>query len=296
VTVVEIQDSDTASNVPGVTSLALNTDTFSPEECPFETVMVDITHRCNMACRNCYIPNRAIPDLDRDWLRTMFQRLRPKRFVRLVGAEPTVRKDLPAIIRDVKEAGHHPVLMTNGLRLSDDAYVRELKEAGVEVVYLSMNGAFDDDLYEQLDDLRCADRKTRAFQNLAARHVFTSVGIIVVAECNPHGVAPLLAACRRARNVREFHLRSVGAIGRFMTTTPLNLDELLKLFCDAAGVSPDAIDRRARTATSHDFLFERLRVQLTMWPDLGSSTRGRLTPEGNVVPFFEHVLANEGGY
>jgi MoaA/NifB/PqqE/SkfB family radical SAM enzyme len=38
--------------------------TFSPEECPYETVIVDVTHRCNMACANCYIPNRDIPDLD----------------------------------------------------------------------------------------------------------------------------------------------------------------------------------------------------------------------------------------
>ena len=258
--------------------------------------MVDITHQCNMACRNCYIPNRTIPDLDRDWLVEAFRRLKPKRFVRLVGAEPTVRKDLPTIIRDVKDAGHHPVLMTNGLRLSDRAYVRELKDAGVQVVYLSMNGAFDDDLYDQLDGLRCAERKARAFENLAAEHVFTSIGMIVVAECNRHAVAPLLDASRRARNVREFHLRSVGAIGRFMKTTPLDLDELLGLFCAATGVAPRAVDRRARTATSHDFLFERLRVQLTMWPDLGSSFRGRLTPEGTVVPFFEHLIANEGGY
>ena len=77
---------------------------------------------------------------------------------------------------------------------------------------------------------------------------------------------------------------------------PLDLDEMLGLFCDASGASPQAIDRRARTETSHDFAFERLRVQLTMWPDLGSSTRGRLTPEGEIVPFFEHLLANEGGY
>lgn len=279
-----------------ITAPPLGGQTFSLEDCPFETVMVDITHQCNMACRNCYIPNRTIPDLDRDFLAASFRRLKPRRFVRLVGAEPTVRKDLMDIISDVKSAGHHPVLMTNGLRLSDRAYVRELKRAGVQVVYLSMNGAFDDDLYDELDGLRCAERKTRAFENLAAEHVFTSIGMIVVEECNRHAVAPLLHACRRSRNVREFHLRSVGAVGRFMTTTPLDLDEMLALFCDAGGIDPRSVDRRARTATSHDFLFERMRVQLTMWPDMDSSTRGRLTPDGEVVQFFEHLIANEGGY
>lgn len=28
----------------------------------------------------------------------------------------------------------------------------------------------------------------------------------------------------------------------------------------------------------------------------GSRRRGRLTPEGRIAPFFEHVTANEGGY
>jgi len=285
-----------SSATPSSVSRVDGIETYAIEACPFETVIVDVTHQCNMACHNCYIPNRTIPDLDRTWLQGVFRRLPPKRFVRLVGAEPTVRKDLPAIISDIKAAGHHPVLLTNGLRLADRGYVRELKRAGVQVVYLSMNGAFDDDLYEAIDGLRCATRKGRAFDHLAAEHVFTSIGMIVVAECNRHAVAPLLEACRRSRNVREFHLRSVGAVGRFMATAPLGLDDMLQLFCDAAGLQPGDVDRRARTGTSHDFEYERLRVQLTTWPDLGSATRGRLTPEGWIVPFFEHVIANEGGY
>lgn len=35
-----------------------------PEENTFETVMVDITHKCNMACANCYLPDRTPPDMD----------------------------------------------------------------------------------------------------------------------------------------------------------------------------------------------------------------------------------------
>jgi len=49
--------------------------TFALEACPFETVIVDVTHRCNMACANCYIPNRSIPDLDADWILSRIARL-----------------------------------------------------------------------------------------------------------------------------------------------------------------------------------------------------------------------------
>ena len=75
---------------------------FRPEDSPFTTLFADITHRCNMACRNCYIPVRDLPDLPVDWLYDILARLPCRTRIRLVGAEPTMREDLPAIIAKVK--------------------------------------------------------------------------------------------------------------------------------------------------------------------------------------------------
>ncbi len=271
--------------------------THPPETCPFETVIIDVTHRCNMTCANCYVPNRSIPDLDAGWLLSVLRRLPSRRFIRLVGGEPTLRNDLPELIREIRAMGHHPAVVSNGLRFADRSYVRSLKQAGLQIAYLSMNGGFDDDLYEAVDDMRCAERKQAAFDNLRAEHVYTSVGMIVVRGVNERGIAPLLRASRAARNVREFHLRSVGAMGRHIATRePLSIAEMRDSFASAAGVDSASVVAHERTETSFDFRFERLRVQLTVWPDLGSATRGRLTPEGTVAPFMEHVLANEFGY
>jgi hypothetical protein len=270
--------------------------TFSPETCPYETVIIDVTHRCNMTCANCYVPNREIADLDADWLISVFARLPRGRYVRLVGGEPTLRNDLPRLIREARAHGHHPVVVSNGLRFADRAYVRSLKDAGLRVAYLSFNGGFDDELYWAIDDMRCATKKRQAFENLRAEHLYTSIGMIVVRGVNEHEVKPVLEAVKQSRNVREFHLRSIGAMGRYMTNPPFTLDELLQVFADAAGVDPESIDRHERTTSSHDFTFGRQRVQLTSWPDLGSETRGRLTPEGLIAPFMEHVIANDGGY
>jgi molybdenum cofactor biosynthesis enzyme MoaA len=269
---------------------------YTPDACPYETVMLEVTHRCNMACRNCYIPNRTIADLGAAWLSSVLARLPRRTFVRLSGGEPTLRADLPALVRDVRSHGHHPVLMTNGLKLADRRYVRTLKAAGLQIVYLSMNGGFDDDGYAALDRMRCASEKRRAFENLRAEHVFTSIGMILARGVNEQALPRLLTESRRAGNVREFHLRSIGAMGRHMQTRPFTLDELFAAFTAASGADADRITRHARTAAAHDFRFGRMRVQLTVWPDLGSTTRGRLTPEGLVGPFMEHVIANEGGY
>jgi molybdenum cofactor biosynthesis enzyme MoaA len=270
--------------------------TYPPETCPYETVIIDVTHRCNMTCANCYVPNRTIPDLDADWLISIFSRLPKGRFIRLVGGEPTLRNDLPRLIREARAHGHHPVVVSNGLRFADRAYVRSLKDAGLQIAYLSFNGGFDDELYRVIDEMRCAEKKRLAFLNLRLEHIYTSIGMIVVRGVNEHEVRPVLDAVRKSRNVREFHLRSIGAMGRYMANAPFTLDEMLNIFAGAAGVDPDSIDRQQLTETSHDFTFGRQRVQLTVWPDLGNGVRGRLTPEGQVAPFMEHVIANDGGY
>ena len=280
---------------PGFASTAVS-HTYPPETCPYETVIVDVTHRCNMTCANCYVPNRDIPDLDGPWLLSVLRRLPPGRFVRFVGGEPTLRNDLAELIRATCAMGHHPVVVSNGLRFADRDYVHSLKVAGLQIAYLSMNGAFDDDLYESIDEMRCAGRKRQAFENLRAERIFTSVGMILVRGVNEYAVPSLLTAAMAARTVREFHLRSVGAMGRHMKMQPLSLAEMRDVFASAAGIDPSAIVPHDRTEWSFDFRHRHLRVQLTVWPDLGSTTRGRLTPEGTVAPFMEHVLANEFGY
>ncbi|MCU1230021.1 MAG: hypothetical protein JWO97_2905 [Acidobacteria bacterium] len=269
---------------------------FPPEESPYPTVMIDVTHRCNMTCANCYLPNRVIPDMDARWLSSIFARLPRGTFVRLTGGEATLRHDLCDIIRDARAHGHHPVLLTNGLKLADRAYVRALKDAGLQICYLSFSGGFDDDLYEAIDEMRCAERKRLAFENLRAEHVYTSIGVIVIRGVNEREVGNVWRAVREARNVREFHLRAVGAMGRYMETAPLTADEMFDVFCRGAAIDPSSIDRTDRSASADEFHIGRVHFQLTEWPDLGSSIRGRLTPEGLIAPFMEHVIANDGGY
>jgi MoaA/NifB/PqqE/SkfB family radical SAM enzyme len=270
---------------------------FAPEECPFQTVVADITHRCNMACRNCYIPNRSIPDMDTSWLLRMMARLPRGTFIRFIGAEPTLHPDLPLLIGEARRMRLHPVLITNGLRLADRAYLQLLKQAGVQIVSLSFSGGFDDDLYEAIDDLRCAGKKIAALENLRAENMYTALGMIIVRGVNEEEPGNVLGYIRANRFIREFHLRSVGAVGRYMAEpSPLSVEELAKLFARHAGVHR-ALLPHVKTASHFEFPFgERLRVQLTEWPELGSTTRGRLTPEGMIEPFFEHLIANDGGY
>ena len=115
-------------------SKTLNYYEIEPENNTFVEVVADVTHRCNMSCKNCYIPNRNIPDMDIDRLIDCVSRFPKRTMIRIIGAEPTMRKDLPEIITRVKAAGHKVCLLTNGLRLSGITYAKKLKRAGLRHV------------------------------------------------------------------------------------------------------------------------------------------------------------------
>jgi molybdenum cofactor biosynthesis enzyme MoaA len=270
---------------------------YAPEDHPFQTVIVDLTHRCNMACKNCYIPNRELPDLDADWLMSVLRRCPRRTRVRLAGAEPTMREDLPALIRGVRDAGHIPLLLTNGLKLASRRYVATLRDAGLRIVYLSMNGGLSDPLYEAIDELACARSKLAALDHLCDARFYLSLGTIVVRGVNEAHIPEYVAEVRQRLSVREIHLRTVGAMGRHQSeVAALDLDALIALASQALDVSPEWIRAQKRVGTAIDFVWQGTQYQLTEWPDLGSHSRGRLAPDGSIQPFFEHVIANEGGW
>ena len=78
-----------------------------PENNIFQDVVIDVTHRCNMSCKNCYIPNREIPDMDKDKMLEAIKKFPKRTMIRIIGAEPTMRRDLPELITDIKKISKH---------------------------------------------------------------------------------------------------------------------------------------------------------------------------------------------
>ena len=210
----------------------------SAENNIFKSLVVDITHRCNMHCANCYIPNRSIPDMDRDRLIKFIKRLPFKTFIRLIGAEPTMRDDLPYIIKEIKKAGHHPSLTTNGLKLADYEYVKALWKAGLRLFLISMNGADEDRVYKQVDNGSYAKQKCQALENLFKIRAFINVGCIIVKNINEHTPSRLvqLLVDMAHRNDYSFNgswrspcirVKNIGAIGRYIKGKQISFNRLI---------------------------------------------------------------------
>ena len=224
---------------------------FRPENSPFKSIIADVTHRCNMNCANCYVPNRHIPDMDRRRFVDLVSRLPRRTTIRLMGAEATVRRDLPELIRDVRAHGHRPVLVTNGLKLGNHGYCRTLHRSGLRLVGISMNAADDDDIYRIIDNGVFARRKFAALVNCFRTRMFVGTSMIVARGTNEHlvrrQVELFFEAARQAgvdlntdrpyRNApMVLRFKSIGPLGRYMKDRSIGFDELVALVCDRLGM------------------------------------------------------------
>jgi len=157
-------------------------------------VYIDVTEKCNLSCPVCYADSGSGPTRDIP-AETIVERLSAwkgkKPTVYLSGGEPTLRKDLPEIIRRIMELGFNTILLTNGLKLGSESYVRTLREAGLRFLVLQFDG-LTDDVYEKIRGRKLMDLKFKALENLARNEIMTSICAMVVPGVNDHQVGDLI--------------------------------------------------------------------------------------------------------
>ena len=288
----------------------------TPETNHFPVIYVDITHRCNMECANCFIPNREAPDMDKDRLYDVLKRLPFKTEIRMLGGEPTVRKDIFEIVEKIRELGHRPNMQSNGLMLARPGYAKDLARAGMRSIYISVNGADDNDVYEVMDGMRCAERKIEAWQQCVDAHMNVNLGCIMQKGTNDHVPARLLVLSKKIGGNPIFRFRNVGQIGRYTLEQDQNwtFEELIQNVCSVFDKDAEWAKGFHNIAgfTEPNMLFFPLDetkkiktswVKITNWsptvgrvPDAGSKRRGRLTPDFKIAPHFEHIILNENVY
>ena len=103
------------------------------------TTALSITNRCNLRCPGCYALPDWSDDDSRESILTLAKKTKGQGIV-LMGAEPTMRDDLPEIVKELKEETKKPILiLTNGIRLEDEKYLGRLEESGLSRIVMSLH-------------------------------------------------------------------------------------------------------------------------------------------------------------
>ena len=211
-----------------------------PEDkgCPFDcglcdehrsgtcTSILEITYRCNMNCNICFADANAEkfePDMEQ--IRTMYAAaLKSNKFcsVQLSGGEPTVRDDLPEIVKLGKEMGVvHLQVNTNGIRIAQDIeYLRKLKEAGLDLIYLQFDGVTDD-IYQVTRGRDIVDIKFRAIENCEKLGVGVLLVPVVMPGLNLHRLGEIIDFAKaHIPTIKGVHFQPVSYFGRYPGQTP----------------------------------------------------------------------------
>lgn len=98
-----------------------------------ESYFIEVTNRCNLSCPHCYQePNNRSTDPSIDYLLHIIKSWPDDGFpVALVGAEPTIRNDLPELIRAIQGLPGKPrgiMILTNGVYLAKKDYAAQFKD------------------------------------------------------------------------------------------------------------------------------------------------------------------------
>lgn len=184
--------------------------------------VVEVTDRCDMGCAYCFASSSMDKSLDPDMetIRYMFETVKKCQnkptCIQISGGEPTMRDDLPEIIRMGKEVGiDHIELNTNGRRMATDQdYFNRIASAGIDAIYLGFDGV-SDDIYKQRTGKKLFDFKTEVINKCEKVGIGVVLVPLVARNYNLHQVGKIIEfAGSRVPTVRGVHFQPVFYSGR----------------------------------------------------------------------------------
>jgi len=213
-------------------------------------VLLEVTTRCNLRCRYCFADGGNVDaDPGKEELKQAIRVIAEKcggPLLQFSGGEPTLRDDLPELIRYAKEAGcEYTQVNTNGLRLAQDPeYTRALAEAGLDIAFLQFDGTRDE-IYRVLRGAPLLETKQKAIRACSDNHIGVTLVPTVVKGVNDDNLGEIVAlAASLTPSVRAVHFQPVSYFGRYPSVPSVQdrytLDRLIADICTQSGISAES--------------------------------------------------------
>lgn len=196
------------------------------------TAVLEVTYKCNMKCEICFADTEKAnynPSLEK--IREMYETAR--RYggdcsIQISGGEPTVREDLPEILKMGKTMGFsHIQVNTNGLKIAEDVeYVKALKKAGADLIYLQFDGT-NDEIYQTIRGKKLWEIKQKAVANCEKAEIGVILVPVIMKSVNEKDIGNLITyAQQHMPTVKGIHFQPVSFFGRYPGEEPQDDDRM----------------------------------------------------------------------
>ena len=183
------------------------------------SVRWDITNDCNLKCLHCYTVENPGPDLDYSKVLQIIRKLLSLGLqeINFAGREPTMRRDLPKIIKWCTRNNIRVNVTTNGTVLKREGFAA-LLQTGLNMLVFSLDGVSDtthDTIRGEGNFQRTMDSILTCLDYVSKKGISTKIGVnYTLQKVNAHEALSMIDLCH-----------SLGA--RFLNINPVS-------FCGSA--------------------------------------------------------------
>jgi hypothetical protein len=154
--------------------------------------LIDITNRCNLTCPICFANASAkgyVVEPTFEQITQIMEHFRsmkpvPAVMLQISGGEPTVRNDLPDIIRKGRELGFTEIMVTtNGVRFAKSIeFMKQCKDAGMDAIYLQFDATDNPEAWKKIRGVNLWPLKQRVIENARKIGFFGVMLVPVIAK------------------------------------------------------------------------------------------------------------------
>lgn len=272
--------------------------------------IIDVTNRCNMACPICFAYAGAVdyiyePSYEQivDMIK-LFRANKPWacNALQFSGGEPTLRNDLPDLIKEARKAGiEHIEVNTNGLRFAEDLeYFRKVHDAGMGTLYLQFDG-LREEIYRKLrarSDL--VPIKEKVIEHARKIGLDSIVLVVTLAKgINDNDLGEIIKhAVKNHDVVRCVNIQPISMAGRArkekMRKLRITIPDAIILIEDQTNGEVERWDWRpvnwpVPVSKGMEIIKNRMYPEFTMHPMCGAATLLVVEEDGSYTPITDYV-------
>ncbi len=191
-----------------------------------QAFFVRLDSKCNQKCDFCNILAPGVEfSLNTGYVTAMLRRmasLRSNATVNFTGGEPTLRQDLPKLIRYGKSVGiHRMVLQTNAIRFASESYLEEVMTAGLDDALVSFHSSRPD-VSDSLTGAPGTWQKTvKGIENALERGLEITLNVVLTTENLDHLEETIAFALERFPGLHGIILSPLQPHGNLLNHTHL---------------------------------------------------------------------------